>query len=118
MPAKIKNEFGTITIENEVIARVAGLAAMDCAGIVGMAARGVKDGIVQILKRENLSTGVTLSVAETGLTVGMHIIVKYGTNIAVVCETLVDTVLYTVEKTTGLAVEKINVFVEGVRGEY
>lgn len=42
MSAKLENQYGTISIENEVIARVAGLTALDCYGIVGMAAKNVK----------------------------------------------------------------------------
>ena len=55
MSAKLENQYGTISIENEVIARIAGLTAIDCYGIVGMAAKNVKDGFVQLLKRESLT---------------------------------------------------------------
>ena len=51
MSAKLENQYGTISIENEVIARIAGLTAVDCYGIVGMAAKNMKDGLVQLLKR-------------------------------------------------------------------
>ncbi len=61
MSAKLENQYGTISIENEVIARVAGLTALDCYGIVGMAAKNVKDGIVQLLKRESLTKGIKLA---------------------------------------------------------
>jgi hypothetical protein len=47
MASKIFNEHGVITIDNEVIARIAGQAAMECCGIVGMAAKNMKDGLVQ-----------------------------------------------------------------------
>jgi len=115
MPCKIKNELGVITIENEVIARIAGMAAMDCYGIVGMAAKNVKDGIVQLLKLESLTKGVRLSLENEAATIELHIIVEYGTNIAAIGETLVSTVQYRVEEYTGVRVEKINIFVEGVR---
>ena len=49
MAARIQTEFGNILIDNEVIARVAGLAAIECYGVVGMASINVKDGIVQLL---------------------------------------------------------------------
>ena len=115
MPSKIINEYGHITIDNEVIARIAGLAAMDCYGIVGMAAKNVKDGLVQLLKRESLTKGIQLTITEDSLTIDLHIIVEYGTNISAIADTLVSTVKYRVEEYIGLGVEQVNIFVEGVR---
>jgi len=115
MPSMIKNEYGTITIDNEVIARIAGLAAMDCYGIVGMAARSVKDGLVHLLKIESLTRGVVLTMNENVLTIRLHIIVEYGTNIPVIASSLSDTVKYKVEEYAGLEVEKIEVSVDGIR---
>jgi uncharacterized alkaline shock family protein YloU len=115
MPSKIKNDCGTITISNEVIARVAGMAAMECYGIVGMAAKNVKDGFVQLLKKESLTKGIRLTINELSLSIDLHIIVEYGTNISAIGDTLVSTVKYRVEETVGLPVERINIYVEGVR---
>lgn len=115
MDCKIINELGTVTIENEVIARIAGHAAVECYGIVGMAAKNVKDGFVQLLKRESLTKGVKLSINDTSLTIDLHIIVEYGTNISAIGETIISTVKYKVEEDTGLRVEKINIYVEGLR---
>ena len=115
MPSTIRNDLGAITISNEVIARIAGLAAMECYGIVGMAAKNVKDGIVQLLKRESLTKGIRITLDETSLIIDLHIIVEYGTNIPAICDTLVSTVKYKVEESVGLPVGQINIFVEGVR---
>ncbi len=115
MSSKVKNEYGTITIDNEVIARIAGLAAMDCYGIVGMAAKNVKDGLVQLLKRESLTKGIKLVINDEFLVIDLHIIVEYGTNISAIADTLISTVKYRVEEYVGLNVEEINIFVEGVR---
>jgi uncharacterized alkaline shock family protein YloU len=115
MPSKIKNEYGFITISNEVIARVAGMAAMECYGIVGMAAKNVKDGFVQLLKKESLTKGIRLTINELSLIIDLHIIVEYGTNISAIGDTLVSTVKYRVEEYVGLPVERINIYVEGVR---
>ena len=115
MVSKINNEYGVITIDNEVIARIAGLAAMDCCGIVGMAANNVKDGIVQLLRKESLAKGVQVSLNENGLTVGLHIIVEYGTNITAIAETLISNVKYKVEEYTGISVCGIKIHVDGIR---
>ena len=115
MSCKIKNNYGTISIENEVVARIAGLCAMECYGVVGMAAKSVKDGIVHLLKLENLTRGVNLSVNDKGVSIDLHIIVEYGTNITAICESLMSAVKYKVEFSCGLNIAKLNVFVEGLR---
>jgi uncharacterized alkaline shock family protein YloU len=117
MPASIQNEYGVITIEHEVIARIAGLAAIDCYGIVGMAAKNIKDGLVQLLKMESLTKGIHLTIAEGIITIDLHIIVEYGTNISAIADSIVSTVKYRVEENVGLPVAKVNIFVEGVRVE-
>lgn len=115
MAAKLENEIGVITIENEVIARIAGYAAMDCYGIVGMAAKNVKDDLVQLLKLESLTKGIQIIVDENKISLDFHIIVEYGTNISAIAENIISTVKYKVEEFAGLKVEKVNIFVEGVR---
>lgn len=115
MTAKIINEHGIVSIDNEVITRIAGLAAMDCYGIVGMAIKNVKDGFVQLLKRESITKGIKLNINENKVSLDFHIIVEYGTNISAIADNLINTVKYKIEDTIGLEVEHINIFVEGVR---
>ena len=115
MSAKLENQYGTISIENEVIARIAGLTAVDCYGIVGMAAKNMKDGLVQLLKRESLTKGIRINVNEEQISIDLHIIVEYGTNMTAIAENIISTVKYKVETVCGIAVEQVNVFVEGVR---
>ena len=94
MSAKLENQYGTISIENEVIARIAGLTAVDCYGIVGMAAKNMKDGLVQLLKRESLTKGIRINVNEEQISIDLHIIVEYGTNITAIAENIISTVKY------------------------
>jgi uncharacterized alkaline shock family protein YloU len=116
MHSIIKNELGTITIDNEVIGRLAGLAAMECYGVVGMAAKSIRDGLVGLLKMESLTKGVRIKVMDEGdLIVNLHIIVEYGTNIVAIANTLIDNVKYKIENCVGLSVREVNIFVESVR---
>ncbi len=117
MQSKLKNEYGTVSIENEVIARMAGMAAMECYGVVGMAAKNARDGFFQLLKVESLAKGVRLENTEEGLIIGLHIIVQYGTNINAITETLISNVRYGVEENVGIKVREVNIFVEGVRSD-
>jgi uncharacterized alkaline shock family protein YloU len=117
MALSIKNAYGNITIDNEVVARIAGMAAIDCYGIVGMAAKNVKDGLVQLLKMESLTKGIRLKVADSSISIDLHIIVEYGTNISAIADSTVSTVKYRVEENIGMPVAEVNIFVEGVRIE-
>ena len=111
----IKTDLGDIFIDNDVIARIAGTAAMECYGIVGMAAKNVKDGLVQLLGRENLTKGIKLYSNNNLLSLDMHIIVEFGTNINAIVDILISTVKYRLEENLGFNVDKINIFVEGIR---
>ena len=88
---------------------------IECFGIVGMASVNMKDGFAQLLKRDNVSKGVHIKINDNKIYIDFHIIVVYGVSIATVTENLIQNVKYRVEKFTGMSVEKINIYVEGVR---
>lgn len=115
MAGRFANEYGTILIDEEVIAQISGITAMECYGIVGMAARNVKDGIVQLLKGENLSRGIAVEVVDNKINIEFHVIVEYGTKISAVTDNLMSTVKYKVKEILGLDVQQIKIYVEGVR---
>lgn len=105
--------MGNITIDKEVIAQYAGTVATECFGIVGMGIT-VKD-VVKLLRKDNLSKGITVTINNNKLTLDFHVIVSYGVSILAVSDNLIDNVKYKVEAFTGMEIEKINIFVEGVR---
>lgn len=111
----MNTHMGNIAIDNEVIARYAGSVAMECFGIVGMAGINVKDGLVKILKKDSMTRGISVSIHNNKLKVNFHVIVAYGVSILAVSDNLISTVKYRVEEFTGIEVEEINIFVEGVR---
>ena len=115
MKSMMNTHLGNIEIDSEVIANYAGSVAVECFGIVGMASVNVKDGLVKLLKMDSLSTGISVFVNNSKLTIDFHLIVAYGVNILTVSDNLVSNVKYKVEEFTGLSVEKVNIFVEGVR---
>ena len=81
-----------------------------------MAAVSVKDGLVRLLKKESLTHGIKVEISdENTLTLIFHVIVAYGVNILSVSDNLMSNVKYKVEEFTGMTVEQINIFVEGVR---
>ena len=115
MKGRINNKLGEIRINPEVIAKYAGITAVECFGIVGMAAVSMKDGLVKLLKRESLTHGINVDIEENHITLNFHVIVSYGVSISAVADNLISNVKYKVEAFTGMTIEKINIFVEGVR---
>ena len=89
---------------------------MECFGIVGMAAVSVKDGLVKLLKKESLTHGIQVEISEDNkITLNFHVIVSYGVSISAVTDNLISNVKYKVEEFTGMTVDKINIYIEGVR---
>ncbi len=115
MKYRMNNQLGEVMIDSDVIAKYAGMVAIECIGIVGMAAVNVKDGIVKLLKRDNLTKGINVTVINNKIHLDFHVIVSYGVSISAVSDNLISNVKYKVETFTGVEVEKINIFVEGVR---
>jgi len=111
----INTHMGNIVIDNEVIAQYAGTVAMENFGVVGMAGVNVKDGIVRLLKMDSISRGINVTINNNKMELDLHIIVAYGVSIIAVSENLISSVKYKLEEFTGMEVEKINIFVEGVR---
>ena len=106
---------GTIVIETEVIAKIAGYIATSCYGVVGMAYRSKKDEFASLLKKDSISKGIKVTINDKKVNIDIHIIVEYGTNISVVCNSIISSVKYQVNALTGLDVESVNVFAEGFR---
>lgn len=116
MKGHLETQYGSISINHEVIAAYAGSVAVSCIGIVGMAAVNMKDGLVKILKKDYLTRGINVVIGEDNeITIDFHVIVSYGVSIESVSDNLIETVKYEVESFTGLKIKKIYIYVEGVR---
>ena len=111
----IENHNGSINITESVFANIVGNVANNCYGVVGMASKSKKDGVIKLLKMENMSRGINVSVEGNGVVVDLHIIVEYGVNINAICDSIVHNVKYKLEHNTGLKVTRVNVVVESVR---
>ena len=116
MKGRMETELGSILIDTDVIATYAGSVAVECFGIVGMAAVNMKDGLVKLLKKDYLTHGINVVIDEENkITIDFHVIVSYGVSIITVSDNLIETVKYKVEAFTGMEIKKMNIYVEGVR---
>lgn len=115
MLTEIKSEtggVGQIQIADEVIAIIAGTAALEVDGIAGMA--GNFTDITEILGRKNLSKGVKVQVDENEVRVDVNIMVKFGYKIQVVAFEVQKRVKTAIETMTGLEAGEVNVYISGV----
>ncbi|SDN26555.1 Asp23/Gls24 family envelope stress response protein [Alkalicoccus daliensis] len=116
MTIEINTKYGNIDVSREVVAVIAGGAAVDCYGIVGMASqKQLKDGITDLLGKENLARGVVIREENEEINIDMYIIVSYGTKISEIAYNVQQKVKYQLEQMLGLKVDTVNIFVSGVR---
>lgn len=115
MKGQMNTNIGEILIDTDVIAKYAGSVVIECFGIVGMAAVNMKEGIVKLLKKDSLTHGINVEIVNNEISLDFHVIVAYGVSISAVSDNLISNVKYKVEQFTGMKVEKISIFVEGVR---
>ena len=116
MNGHMETQLGKVTIDPEVIATYAGSVAVECFGIVGMAAVNMKDGLVKLLKKDYLTHGINVVIDEENkITIDFHVIVSYGVSIITVSDNLIETVKSKVEAFPGMEIKKMNIYVEGVR---
>jgi len=110
-------ELGEITVSKEVVQTIAGLAAIDCYGLVGMVPREWKTGLSSILGLESVRKGVEVREQPEGLVVDVYTIVSYGVKISEVAQNVMQKVHYVLEETAGLRVSRVNVNIQGVKVE-
>ncbi len=115
MKGRISNKLGDISISEEVVATYAGSVAVECFGVVGMAAINMRDGLVRLLGRDSLDRGISVSIQNNEVSLRMHIIVAYGVSISAVADNLIENVRYKVQEFTGMKVGNVEIYVEGVK---
>lgn len=103
-----------LTISEDVIGIIAGLAAAEVEGVSGMTL-GFVDGINQILgSNKKYSKGVKVEIDENEVVIDLFVIVKYGVKIPDVAFSIQNSVKSSVETMTGLKVRSVNINVQGV----
>lgn len=108
-----KTGYGTISIADEVVKIVAGLAAIDIKGVAGMSG-GLTGGITELLGKKNLSKGIKVEVGKKEAAIDLFVILEYGVRVPEVAMEIQRSVKEAVEQMTGLEVIEVNVHVQGV----
>jgi uncharacterized alkaline shock family protein YloU len=71
-----------VNIANDVLADLAGYAALESYGIVGMASPTLRDGVAQLLPAQKLRKGVRVVSTDEGIVVDLFVVIEFGTNLA------------------------------------
>lgn len=102
-----------ITIADEVIATIAGIAASGVRDVTSMSGN-IADGIAGMLGKKNFSKGVKVEMGEKEVVIDLSVIVEYGCKIHHVAQQIQNNVREAVEEMTGMDVVEVNVHIVGV----
>ena len=106
---------GKLHVANDVLADMAGHAALECYGVVGMVAPNPADGISKILPPSRLRRGITIDTTDSGVRVDLYVVIEYGTSINAVSHNLVDAVTFVLKEQARVPIDAIEVHVQDVR---
>ena len=111
---------GTLSVSNEVIADIAGYAAMSCYGVVGMAEQMQGAESVRLLPGQRLRKGVLVTTTESGLTVDLHVVLEAGVNMRSVSDNLSSSVAFTRSEIAQIdpASLKIAIHIDGMKSRF
>jgi len=104
--------FGQVQIADEVIAIIAGTAAVETEGVY--MAGNYTDSLVSLFGKKNLAKGVKVEVEDGAATLELEIAVEYGVAIKKAAEEVQQKVANAVETMTGLKVAAVNVNVAAI----
>lgn len=116
----LASDGGTITVNDSVVTKVAGLAAREVSGVHAMGAGtarafgAIKQRIPGSSSTNTISQGVSVEVGETEAAVDLDIVIEYGVSVAELGRSIQRNVKQSVERITGLKVVEVNVNVDDV----
>ena len=113
---ELKDKCGEVVSADEVVAVIAGLAAMEVDGVASMAGDATRE-LISKIGRKTLSKGVKVDILEGVVTIAITLNLKYGFNIMAVSAKVQEKVKAAVENMTGLTVADVNVRVAGIEVE-
>ncbi|KAA3663314.1 MAG: Asp23/Gls24 family envelope stress response protein [Chloroflexi bacterium] len=113
MPIK-EGKLGMIEISTTAVSTIAGQAINQCYGVVGMSSKNLVNSITTMLSADQ-RRGINVTIEDDQIDIDVYVIVEYGVNIRAVAESIQHTVKFHVEKSLGLPVESVNVFIQGLR---
>ncbi len=112
--SETETDNGMIDISKTAVATIANQAINQCYGVVGMADKSLASGIANLLSRDS-KKGIDVFMLDDKINIDVYVIVEFGVRIKTVAESIQNTVKFHVEKSIGVPVREVNVFVQGLR---
>jgi len=107
-------ENGALHISEDVVASIAGMAALETEG-VSCLGNGMGADLADILGKKNLGKGIRITAGEdNSVSVDCTILLKIGFSIVEVSRNVQNAIISNLESTTGLKVSAVNVTVSGI----
>ena len=110
-----ENEIGKLGVSDDILATIAGMAAVECPGVAGMANRRLQDELADFLGRENPGRGVEVIHKEDRLILRLFVIIYYGTRIREAARLITEKVTQSIQEWVGVHVDRVEIQVDGVR---
>lgn len=114
----LHTEHGDTTIAEQVVQKIAGIAAREVPGVhaMGNAARRAFDTLTERIpgSQTNVSGGVRVEKGERQAAIDVSVVVEYGASIVDVSHAIRQNVINAVEHGTGLEVLEVNISVTDV----
>lgn len=115
----LQNHVGRISISPDFFAELIGNTVTKCFGVISMNVSGIRETIKAAMPlgrdKEDYMRGVKVRFLKDKLLIDLHISLMYGVNMNAVVRSIINKVGYTVEQSTGISVEKVNVYVDSIR---
>jgi len=115
MALHTKNIFGNITVSDDAVAIVVGKVARECYGVADLVSRRFSDSVLTLFNKVSVSKGVKLVTVDNRIFIDLYVLIADGLNSSAVAESLKSTVIYHVEKFTGMRVKSVEVHVVGLK---
>ncbi len=109
----IEDCVGEIRIADDVVAYIAGIAALEVDGVASIVGNITNDVITKMGRRA-LSKGVAVEVEDSVVSVKIALIMDYGFNIPVTSKKVQERVKNSIESMTGLDVADVSIRIAGI----
>jgi len=107
---------GNISVSLNAIAAIAGNAACECYGVLGLASQNpLRDDIYELLGTDNFIRGLTVKEGRLGIEINLYIVVAYGLKITEIVSEVQKKVRYVLKKALDLNFSAINVYVQSIK---
>lgn len=107
----LQTDRGVTTVADEVVAKIAGLAAREVEGVHDLGA-SFRRLIGRVRPGQPLTQGVNVEVGKKEAAIDLVVVVEYGYSIPSLAQELRENMIARIESMTGLVVKEVNIEVD------